>query len=162
MGTPTDGELARYGRQVTLLARVIEATLGDLSLTGYRVLVLVEQGDERSSQIARQLAVGRPTVTYAVDTLVERGLIERETAEDDRRVIRLRLTRSGREALRRADRTISARLRPVFDRLDDPAAALRSFDEVQAATTASRPEWIRRVAARRKRKSKNEADTGAG
>lgn len=156
-GAAADADLARYGRQITLLARVVEATLGDLSLTGYRVLLLVEQGDERSSEIARQLAVGRPTITYAVDALVEKGLLERETAEDDRRVIRLRLTRQGRDALRRADRAISARLRPVFDRLDDSAAALRALDEVHAATLASRPEWIRRVAARRKRR-KTEAN----
>lgn len=150
---PTDAELARYGRQLTLLTRVIEATLGDLSLTAYRVLLLVEEGDERSSEIARRLAVGRPTITYAVDTLVEKGLLERGTAEDDRRVIRLQLTRDGRQALRRADRRIAARLRPVFDRLDDPMVALSSIDQVQDGVVATRPEWIRRVAAKRKRRT---------
>jgi DNA-binding MarR family transcriptional regulator len=150
--TVADEELARYGRQLTLLARVIEATLGDLSLTGYRVLALVEQGDHRSSEIARQLAVGRPTVTYAVDTLVDKGLLERETAESDRRVIQLRLTRAGREALRRADRAITARLRPVFEHIEDPDAALRTLHQVHDATVATRAEWLRLVAARHKKR----------
>ena len=138
-----DAALAAYGRHLAYMARSVEAALGDLSPTAYRVLTLVAQGDERSSQIAGRLAMGRPTVTYAVDTLVEKGLLARTTHETDRRVIRLELTDAGKAALATADSAVAARLRPVFERLDDPQAVFDAMADVQRALVASRADWMR-------------------
>lgn len=139
-----DATLAAFGRNVAFLARTIEASLGPMSLTAYRVLTLIDQGDERSSQIAGRLAVGRPTVTYAVDALVEKGLLTREPVEGDRRVVRLALTKEGRAALARADASIAAWMRRVFDQLDDPDGAAQAVRAVQAANLHVGNEWAAR------------------
>lgn len=131
-----DAVVARYGRSIAFLARTIESALGELTLTAYRVLVLVAMGDARSSEIAARLAIGRPTVTYAVDSLAERGLLTRSSADDDRRVARLEVTRAGRKALADAEAAIADRLRPVFERLDDPDSVLAALDAFQAAQAA--------------------------
>ena len=144
-----DADLAAYGRHLAFLARTVEAALGDLSLTAYRVLSLVAQGDERSSQIAGRLALGRPTVTYAVDNLVEKGLLERTTLESDRRVVRLALTDAGEGALAKADAAIASRLRPIFERVDDPTAVLDAMTAFQRASAATRADRMK-AAGRRK------------
>ena len=138
-----DRRLASYGRTVALVARLVETAVGDLSLTAYRVLALVAQGDERSSQIAGRLAVGKPRVTYAVDSLVAQGLLTRSGVEGDRRVVRLELTAAGRDALAAADKAAAARLRPIFEHLDNPDAALAGMEAVQQAITARSVERAR-------------------
>ena len=145
-----DAALANYGRQLAYMARRVEAALGDLSLTAYRVLTLVAQGDERSSQIAGRLAMGRPTVTYAVDTLVDKGLLARTSHETDRRVVRLELTDAGRAALATADASVAARLRPVVEHLDDADRLFEAMADLQRATVAaSRADWMRLKSARK-------------
>lgn len=131
-----DAGLARSGRSIAFLARTIESALGDLTLTAYRVLVLVAMGDARSSEIAARLAIGRPTVTYAVDSLAEKGLLTRSATDDDRRVARLEVTKAGRRALKDAEARIAERLRPVFERLEDAESVLASLDAFQSAQTA--------------------------
>lgn len=128
-----DARLARAGRNIAFLARTIEPALGDLSLTAYRVLVLVSFGDARSSEIAARLVIGRPTVTYAVDALADKGLITRQSVDDDRRVARLEITEAGRHALAETESRIAERLRPIFDKVDDARGVLNALDAFQAA-----------------------------
>jgi DNA-binding MarR family transcriptional regulator len=52
------------------------------------------------TSIARRLQVAQPTATRVVNSLVERGLVERERCEADRRKIKLSLTDRGREITR--------------------------------------------------------------
>ena len=145
-----EAELAAYGRSIAQLARVVEASLGGLTLSAYRILSLVAEGNERSSHIAGRLALARPTVSNAVDQLVERGLLQRGANPDDRRAVVLTVTDQGRAAIAEADTAIAERLRPAFERLDDPATVLRAMDEVSTAVAEVRAERIREaVAARR-------------
>jgi long-chain acyl-CoA synthetase len=144
---PDEAALAAYGRSIAQLARLVEASLGGLTLSAYRILSLVAAGNERSSQIAGRLALARPTVSNAVDQLVERGLMQRGANPDDRRAVVLTVTEAGREALAASDRAIAERLRPAFERLDDPAAALQTMESVMAAVSEVRAE---RVAAARR------------
>lgn len=144
-----EAALASYGRSIAHLARLVEASLGGLTLSAYRILTLVAAGNERSSQIAGRLALARPTVSNAVDQLVERGLLNRATNPDDRRAVVLTVTEAGRVALAEADRVIADRLRPVFERLEDPAAALRAQEAVMAAAAEVRADRFKEVVARR-------------
>jgi long-chain acyl-CoA synthetase len=141
-----EAALAAYGRSIAHLARLVESSLGGLTLSAYRILSLVAAGNERSSQIAGRLALARPTVSNAVDQLVERGLVNRGANPDDRRAVVLTVTDEGRAAIAEADRLIAERLRPTFERLADPDAALRSMEAVVAAVAELRAE---RAAARR-------------
>ena len=91
-----DPELAPAVRGLALAARSLEQAAGDLTLAQYRVLAFVAAGNERSSLVAEGLALAKPTVTAAVDGLVERELLTREAVEGDRRSLRLAVTARGR------------------------------------------------------------------
>src|SRR5205823_4866398 len=77
---------------------------GDLTLAQYRVFAFVAARAERSSPVARGLALAKPTVTAAVDGLVERKLLTREAVEGDRRSLRLAVTLAGEAAMRDVER----------------------------------------------------------
>ena len=96
-------------RTVARLARTIECA-SDLSLPQYRVLAAVDDGGERATHLARALALAKPTVTAAVDGLVERGLLAREPVPGDRRSVRIALTDAGRAALAASETSMAAAL----------------------------------------------------
>ena len=135
-----EAALAAYGRSIAQLARVVENSLGGLTLSAYRILALVAEGNERSSQIAGRLALARPTISNAVDQLVERGLLRRGANQEDRRAVVLTVTEAGRDAIADADRAIATRLRPLFERLPDAEAVLRDMEQVMAAGAELRAE----------------------
>ncbi len=131
---------------VARLHRALELSPGlELTLPQYRVLGLLSAGDERASVLATRLAVSRPTVSALVDSLVERGLVEREVAHDDRRAVRLSITAAGRHAV---DATAAA-LRPALDaivgRCADPAAVAAALEQLVPALDAW---WHDRIVAR--------------
>src|SRR5258708_12872509 len=55
------------------------------------------QGPMTVGALAEELAISAPSATGLVDRLVDRGLVERERASDDRRTVRVSLTESGGE-----------------------------------------------------------------
>ena len=142
-----EAALAAYGRSIAQVARTVEAALGGLTLSGYRILALVAEGNERSSQLAGRLALARPTISNAVDQLVERGYLSRATNPEDRRAIALTVTEEGRAAIAAAERTVAERLSPAFSRLDDPDTVLRSMEQLTAALAEVRSERIKDAAA---------------
>jgi len=59
---------------------------------------LKEKGENRMSQIARYLAITPGSLTTAVNCLVKKGYLKRESAPGDRRVIMIEPTEIAREA----------------------------------------------------------------
>ena len=114
------------------LARLLERACGDieppLTLAQYRLLAMIGGGADRASHLAGQLALAKPTVSATVDTLVERGLVERGAARDDRRVTTLSVTAAGHEVLAGAEGAMRSRLDDVLARVDDPAAVAGALD----------------------------------
>jgi len=120
-------------RAVARLARLFECSLGDLSLTQYRVLATVDEGGERATHLAHALALAKPTVTAAVDGLVERGWLERGPVPNDRRAVRIALTTAGRQALGAAEATMAACLTDALRAgTDEATAALGAFARLGA------------------------------
>lgn len=79
-----------------------------LSLTGFEVLRLIANAPaERASmgQIGEAVGLSRPGVTSTVSRLVADGLVTRERAEGDKRLMHARLTALGREKVDAAART---------------------------------------------------------
>ena|GEM_PF-2289609 len=70
------------------------------------------------TSIARRLQVAQPTATRVVNSLVERGLVERERCKADRRKIKLSLTDRGR-AITKDINEISQTLIEAVDELSD-------------------------------------------
>jgi DNA-binding MarR family transcriptional regulator len=137
----SDAARARAVRGLALAARSLEHAAGDLTLAQYRVLALVAAGAERSSLVARGLALAKPTVTAAVDGLVERDLLTREAVAGDRRSLRLAVTPAGDSALRAAEHSMGERLGEILDFADDAGTLVRALcdlDDAIAARTQAR------------------------
>jgi DNA-binding MarR family transcriptional regulator len=83
-------------------------TQHDLSLTGFEALRrLTESPEERASmgELAEALGLSRAGVTSTVNRLVAQGLVLRERAGEDRRLLHARLTPAGRRRVAQATRT---------------------------------------------------------
>jgi DNA-binding MarR family transcriptional regulator len=96
--------LRAHARVVRELERELQADQ-DLALTDYDVLVQLAASPERRlrmSELADRLLLSRSGVTRLVDRLVEDGLVERVSCEDDRRGQWAVLTDAGHGRLRRA------------------------------------------------------------
>jgi DNA-binding MarR family transcriptional regulator len=149
--TPSNAATADQARAkevVRALARVssfLEKSSTELSLAHYRVLSAISSGDERASRIASRLALGKPAISAAVNSLSQRGLLTRVDVEGDLRATHLRLTPKGRAVLARAETDMVARLDQVAARVADPSAVMDSLLQLATAIEEVRAE---RAAAR--------------
>jgi len=109
------------GRVAARLAKQVERALNDvhLSLPQYRVLANLSDGPSAASELAERLIVSRPSVTAIADGLVERGLVERRAAVNDRRTVMHVLTDHGLEVLASADEAIERRLHAMAEHLSE-------------------------------------------
>ena len=85
--------------------RKLEAALAPLgiSLQLWRALVVINRiVDCSMSDLSRFALADRTTLTRAVDQLVAKGLVERYVSPNDRRLVLLRLTRTGRPLFAKA------------------------------------------------------------
>jgi DNA-binding MarR family transcriptional regulator len=122
------------------VARVLERACTDLTLAQYRLMAMIAGGAERASHLAGELALTKPTVSATLDTLVERGLVERQAVDGDRRATRLSVSAPGAAALLRAESSMREHLDDVLARVDDPAALRRSLAQLAAALDQRRNE----------------------
>lgn len=146
MPASTDDSAAQAVRALARASRVLERASGELSLAHYRVLSAVAAGDERASRVAARLALGRPTISAAVDALGQRGLLIRVGAPADGRAATLKLTADGRRILARVEGEMVARLDDLCARTPDRERVLESLtwlasamDEAREARSADQP-----------------------
>lgn len=132
-------------RALARVSRILERASGDLNLAHYRVLSAIASGDERASRVAARLALGKPTVSAAVDSLCQRGLLTRTTTAADQRVTVLRLTEAGTALLESVEADMVKRLASLVDRTPGPDQLIesltwlgRAIDEVLAERVAAR------------------------
>jgi DNA-binding MarR family transcriptional regulator len=94
---------------VLALADVLKPYL--LSATQYNVLrILRGAGNDGASckDIGSRLVARDPDITRLIDRLEQRGLVSRDRAKEDRRVVTHRLTKAGLELVNELDRPIKA------------------------------------------------------
>jgi DNA-binding MarR family transcriptional regulator len=127
--------LARLARQLELGAATAE-----LSLSQYRVLMILDSGQEAASSLADQLAVSRPSITGVVDGLVSRDLVCRHNVDGDRRRVDVRLTPAGAQALLGAEAEIQRRLAAIAEHMEsaDPDGPFATLAPWRAALNAYR------------------------
>lgn len=132
-------------RALARATRVLERASGELSLAHYRVLSAVVSGDERASRAADRLSVGKPTVSAAVDSLVQRGLLVRTEVDRDHRVTALRVTSEGQALLSRVEAEMVRRIEDLCARTPDGDQLMESLvwlgaaiDQAQAQRAAER------------------------
>jgi DNA-binding MarR family transcriptional regulator len=127
-------------RALARASRILERASPELSLAHYRVLAAVAAGDERASRVARRLAVGKPTISAAVDALWRRGLLERLGVAGDQRAAALRLTAEGERLLERVEAEMVRRIDDLCGRTPDGALLRQSLVWLGAAIDESRAE----------------------
>jgi DNA-binding MarR family transcriptional regulator len=135
-------------RTIARLCRLLEHSGAGLTLPQYRLLALVAEGDERAGSLAGRLSLSKPTVTAAVDGLVERGLVIRAVVAGDRRAVRIVITPRGAAALAAAELAMADRLQPILDGCPDRQAVLDVFEQLQAALDESFRQRAGRAATR--------------
>jgi DNA-binding MarR family transcriptional regulator len=91
-----------------------------VSMSQVHVMALVARhGSMPMSRLAELLDVSLSNATGLIDRMEERGLVERVRATDDRRVVTVRLTGSGRNTLDDLELMRDEILRKVLVQLDD-------------------------------------------
>lgn len=95
-----------------------------LSLTGASTLATLERtGPQRLTDLAVNEEVTQPSMTALVTQLEQRGLAERLRDPADARVVRVAITRAGRQHLRAMRRAGASVLSGLIDKLDEPDLA---------------------------------------
>lgn len=80
----------------------------DVSPTQYNVLRILRGSPDGlpCSEIAKRMINRDPDMTRLLDRIEKRGLISRERATEDRRVVVTKITRAGQEVLARLDPSV--------------------------------------------------------
>lgn len=86
------------------------ASPSDLSVPQYRILGSILRGRNLAGEIAKHQGVSQPAMSKMIDSLVEKGLIRRDTQGKDRRRIPLLLTPEGEELFLKIRRTAQQEL----------------------------------------------------
>ena len=90
-----------------------------LSLKGAHVLALLEMnGPMPMSRLADDLAVAHPNATGIIGRLAERGIVDREHADADRRVVLVSLNDRGRRLAGEMEEARRGRIRRLVEVLD--------------------------------------------
>jgi DNA-binding MarR family transcriptional regulator len=85
-----------------------------------RVLTIIAGNRHTNmSRLAEALDVALPNATGIVGRLAERGIVERRHGEEDRRVVLVRLTESGRELIAEMEGARRARLHRLISTMND-------------------------------------------
>ncbi|MGH3250521.1 MAG: MarR family winged helix-turn-helix transcriptional regulator [Trebonia sp.] len=91
--------IARLRRALRRGARVADPG-NTLAVAQLELLAaLAEHPGSRPGQLARRLNMRANTVTTIVNALTSRGMLERVTADDDRRAVKLTVTEAGQQAV---------------------------------------------------------------
>lgn len=121
-----DGELADFAAALEELFRAVLRASGrgvpggDTELTLSQYFLMDAMGDQALtvSEVARAARVAVPTATRALRALEERGFVEREREDgEDRRLVTVALTPSGRGVLEEKHDWVRTRQREIFEGL---------------------------------------------
>ncbi len=108
-------------------SRALEEACGIGGAQVWMLATIADTPDITVSQLGKALSVHVSTVSNLVDKLARAGLVERLRGEEDRRVVRLRLTETGRAIIARAPRPLTGLLIDALERL--PESSLARLDK---------------------------------
>ncbi|MEO7119316.1 MAG: MarR family transcriptional regulator [Candidatus Limnocylindrales bacterium] len=75
-----------------------------VSMTHHQVLMVLDaEGPLPMHRVAESLTCSMPNVSGIIDRMIDRGLVERERDDNDRRVVMVTITQAGRLALEETD-----------------------------------------------------------
>jgi DNA-binding MarR family transcriptional regulator len=133
MSRPSPDETRRILEALSALTRRLARASGGPDegppMTSTQRLALFETaaaGPLRLSDLADRMGITAPTASRAVDGLVELGLLERLPDPNDRRAVRIDVTKPGRARVREKMALAAAAIEPAV-------ATLRAQDRVRLA-----------------------------
>lgn len=85
------------------------------SVVQLQTLLAIEKGKTTTGEIAESLFVAFPTATVILDKLVEARFVERQHDENDRRIVRLTLTKTGRNVLKQTMKQRVEKFKQLLD-----------------------------------------------
>jgi DNA-binding MarR family transcriptional regulator len=110
---------------VPLVMRAVAAELraaGELPAPAqFGLLSVLSQRPRTLTELASLQGVSLPTMSTSISSMVDHGWVRRNAPEEDRRVVMIEVTASGRGALDRVARAAETHLAEVLAPLDAPA-----------------------------------------
>ncbi|MFZ0668332.1 MAG: MarR family transcriptional regulator [Acidimicrobiales bacterium] len=124
---PTLMRTARGAYASAIRAQLHAAGIEDLPRNGAFILLGIESGGGPRVDLPSTLGVSKQAVSQLLDTLVNRGYLERSTDATDRRRIALDLTERGRQAADACLRGVEAVNRQLYEKIQpEQVAAMRT------------------------------------
>ena len=124
-----------HGVEVEIKARM-KARFG-ITLTQFNLMAQLDRAPDgiRMGELSRRTMVTGSNVTVVIEDLVRRGLAQRRTDTDDRRVIAITLTPEGRAAFARMAPEHESWIREMFGSLPEcrKTELMRGLDDLKAA-----------------------------
>jgi DNA-binding MarR family transcriptional regulator len=142
LATPTLMRSARGAYAQSIRAELNAIGIDDVPRNGVFILTNIDTSGGPRNDLSSELGVTKQAVSLVIDTLVERGYLERRPDPDDRRRVILELTDRGKDVTQAAFRGVEAvdlRLaqKVSLDQIDAMRAGLIALTEIKttAATT---------------------------
>jgi DNA-binding MarR family transcriptional regulator len=102
-------------------SRALEASCGIGGAQVWMLKTIADKPDITVSQLSQALSVHVSTASNLLEKLARAGLVERLRGEEDRRVVRIRLTEKGAETVARAPRPLAGLLVDALEKLPEDA-----------------------------------------
>lgn len=100
-------------------SRALEAACGIGGAQVWMLATIADSPDITVSQLGQALSVHVSTASNLLDKLARAGLVERLRGDEDRRVVRLRLTEKGRDVIARAPRPLTGLIVDALEKMPE-------------------------------------------
>ncbi len=118
-----DEIIANYGKEIkNKLSKI------DLNITDYKILYIVKDGEKSMKCISDRLSLAKGWVTDIIDNLEKKNLVIRIHNEDDRRVIKIRITDKGMKMYDEMRQFIKDTIKESLKNLDNNE--IKSFENI--------------------------------
>ncbi len=103
-----------------LIKTVVTSFKEDIAPPHFQIMKLLEEaGTLHVAEIGERLQIARPQMTHLIDRLVELDIVERETNEEDRRMLNIRLKDKGKSIIKSRDKQVINATREALSGLTD-------------------------------------------
>ena len=137
--------LAAPVRSIIAVAREFDhlaKTTTDITLSQYRFMLFLRNGPRQAGEIAATSLLTKATISGQINALRDKGWIETEIGEHDRRVSRVVLTPLGRAEMDRFEERLFERLEALIGDADK-ASILAALSDLYIALGQSREQRFR-------------------
>jgi DNA-binding MarR family transcriptional regulator len=125
-----------------LLKTVLESIKENIAPPHFEIMKLLEEaGTLHIAEIGERLQIARPQMTHLIDRLVELGMVKREIAAEDRRMINVMLTEKGIAILNEHDSDIKDAIMETLSCLTDEELQDLSTSLIKLRKIFSKIEW---------------------